>query len=267
VVADPVRPGVLYAPFPTWRSTDRGRSWTDIAPSSWLWCIGYLFCQNELGGFVIDRRDPSTIYLSGRSGIHNDTSSFFLRSRDSGETWSFLAGNLDFVTSLAIDPKHSNILYGVNGGDALLKSIDFGESWVPVVPGLPTFSFSSDWSLTIDPFNNHVIYASSQNHGIAVSFDEGVHFQPMNAGLPYSNAWSSLVADPLRPGHLYASLSEKGVYRWTSAGHWEAINTGLPFASSGYDIRFRGAIALDPVANILYAATAKGIFRLDSPDR
>src|SRR5262249_15369221 len=59
VVADPVRPDVLYAPFPTLRSTDWGRTWTDIVPPGGLWCIGYAFCDDYLGGFVIDRRDPS----------------------------------------------------------------------------------------------------------------------------------------------------------------------------------------------------------------
>src|ERR1700720_4146309 len=61
-VADPVRAGVLYAPFPTLRSADRGRTWKDIAPPG-LWCIGHFLCGNILGAFVVDRRDPDTIYL------------------------------------------------------------------------------------------------------------------------------------------------------------------------------------------------------------
>lgn len=77
-----------------------------------------------------------------------------------------------------------------------------------------------------------------------------------------------LIADPIRPGHLYAGLAEEGVYRWTGAGRWEPINAGLPFATTKpYLVRFQGAIALDPVAGVLYAATAQGIFRLDAPDR
>lgn len=182
-VADPVQAGVLYAPFPTLRSADRGRTWKDIAPSE-LWCVGFLFCDNLLGAFVIDRRDPNTIYLSGLSGIHNDDSWSLLRSRDGGGTWSYLAPSLDFVSSLAIDPKHSNILYCVVDQATLVKSVDFGDSWMPVVPGLPSSSVPPAWTLTIDPFDNHVLYAASEGQGVVVSVDDGVHFRPMNDGLP-----------------------------------------------------------------------------------
>jgi hypothetical protein len=91
-------------------------------------------------------------------------------------------------------------------------------------------------------------------HAVFFSDDEGLTWQGARTGPPpYIGA---LLADPKRPGHLYAGSSE-GVYRTTDGGmNWLPFSKGLASGPS--------ALAVSPDGRWLHAGTlGGGVFTLD----
>ena len=82
------------------------------------------------------------------------------------------------------------------------------------------------------------------------SADGGTHWQQASSGLP-STYVSALVADPARPGHLYAA-TQLGVFRTVDGAHsWEPFSAGLAPANVS-------TLAISPDGSRLHAGTVGG---------
>jgi photosystem II stability/assembly factor-like uncharacterized protein len=287
LAADPIQPGVLYLTDVTDSlqvSRDGGRTFTSIAPFA---PPMYL----DLTAFAIDPRTPDTLYLSGTSfvGLGHDQETYTATSRDGGHTWRPLAAPRDrpFVL-LSIDPTQTSTLYGARTDGTLWRSVDSARTWAQVGAGLPPFTFVSDTaplpisSLAVDPTNSRVVYAGTGGHGVYRSSDRGLHFVSFNAGLPSTATVSSVLLDARRPGLLLADAAADGVFRWQAAAEsWQRLD-GLPLhpdtilrvdgtygdtAGGNGDPAADGPLAFDGQADILYALSEQGIYRLAAPDR
>jgi len=291
VVADPLRPEVVYllgdvlggGRSPSLLvSHDSGQTWREISPFT-SYGAGL-----EVSLFAVDPKVPDTLYLSGTAfvGDGHDQEPYTAASSDGGKTWQVIAAELGNLTVLAFDPERPSTLYGVEGGDRLWRSSDGGQTWTRVGAGLPAPLPELDriMALAVDPADSRIVYAGTVGHGVYRSTNRGRSFSPMNQGLR-SAIVRSLIVDSRRPGLLVAAAAtavgireaaagESGVFRWrTAAKTWQAIDDGLPVlagATPGFgDVRqgFAGPLALDGRADVLYAATPLGIYRLDAPDQ
>jgi photosystem II stability/assembly factor-like uncharacterized protein len=291
VVADPLRPEVVYLlgdvlgggrPRSLLVSHDGGQTWQEISP----------FTSDgaglEVSAFAVDPKSPDTLYLSGISffGDGRGQEPYTAASRDGGKTWQGIAAQLGTLTVLAFDPERTSTLYGVEEGDRLWRSSDGGLSWTQVGAGLPAPVPEADriMALAVDPAEPPIVYAGTGGHGVYRSTDRGRSFSPMNRGLR-SAFVRSLVVDQRRPGLLVAAAAstgglqdaaagEAGVFRWQAATQaWQALDDGLPVLAgspAGFGealLGLGGPLALDGRADMLYAATALGIYRVDAPDQ
>jgi photosystem II stability/assembly factor-like uncharacterized protein len=291
VVADPLRPEVLYlfgdvlggGRVPSlFVSHDSGRTWQEISP------FISVSAGLEVSLFAVDPKFPDILYLSGTSfvGDGHDQEPYTAASSDGGKTWQVIAAELSSLTVLAFDSERTSTMYGVEEGDRLWRSSDGGQTWTRVGAGLPAPLPEVDriMALAVDPTDPRIVYAGTGGHGVYRSTDRGRSFSPMNQGLR-SAIVRSLIVDPRRPGLLVAAAAtaagiqeaaagESGVFRWQAAANtWQALGDGLPVlagARAGFgdmQLGFASPLALDGRADVLYAATPLGIYRLDAPDQ
>ena len=109
-----------------------------------------------------------------------------------------------------------------------------------------------------------MIFAPYQGSGVARSTDGGETWSVVNSGLPSRFVANSLAIDGKNPSTLYAegflpsSQSQYGIFKSIDGGaNWVPLNDGL---SVEYIRSFSLAFSSSG-PNILYAATASGLFK------
>ncbi len=145
----------------TWRSTNRGLSWSKVHDAN----------GNFTDGLVIDQ--------DGRVFLMSIFAELF-RSDDHGESWVPMTPNLEFKTSLAVSARTGTILAGTQTFDtpsllSVYRSTDHGETWQLVIRragGLDAVSFLS----------NGEAFAGADI--VLHSTDDGQTWVPRNQGLP-----------------------------------------------------------------------------------
>jgi photosystem II stability/assembly factor-like uncharacterized protein len=179
-------------------------------------------------------------------------------SHDGGSSWSEANDALSEdanVTSLAVHPGDSRVVYAATGNHGLLKSTDGGESWTAINQGLP--GSPTALSVVVHPQEPDVIYAGLAFAGLYRSQDGGATWLPAAAGLNPEASVSDIVFDPTDPRLMYAADRLSGVYRSSDGGPWVPTSYGLR-------TRAVNALAISSDGQHLYAATdGEGVFRLD----
>lgn len=169
--------------------------------------------------------------------------------------WTYLGLGNETVTSIAIDPANSNIIYvgsiyDYSAGKVgkLFKSTNAGKTWNMIAKG------GGYSQLLIDPEHPQTIYAAPGT--ILKSTNGGKTWQESDTGirLDYEHRVVPMAMDPSNPGILYAGtggLFGGGLYKTTDAGKsWNQI--GSDSLTGGV-----ASIDIDPHnSNIIYAGTA-----------
>ena len=186
LAVDPANTNVVYAGSDRIsKSTDGGQSWKPVFTPEPTRDLNSI----SVSALAIAPTRPETIYAIHADSRTGHTSIY--TSTDAGTTWQmsisvpgFLHG---FVTDLAVDPNHPTTVYAAVGA-AVLKTTDAGTTWQPIGRGLP-----------------------------------------IQAGLPRPgchchNGVTTLAIDPQRPGTVYASLNQFGIYMTTNGGRtWKRV--------------------------------------------
>lgn len=251
----PVDPKLAFAVLDggVFRSPDAGVSWRKIAPLQ-----DYVLGQTHSHrfAFAFDPRDPLKVYFFAGFEVSNGgphrTFSFY--SADGGETW-IRRTRAPEIASVAIDPHRTDTLIGATAS-GLLRSDDRGIHWRPIAPEVPKPAV-----VAFDP--RGTLYAGTESEGVWASRDGGAAFRPLGRGLDGARI-ASLLADPTRPGRLFAAVGGRGVFVWEpGAAAWKKLALDFPTAAF-----VEGLIALDPSGEgALYAATfGRGVYRLDLGD-
>jgi photosystem II stability/assembly factor-like uncharacterized protein len=265
IVADPVRPEILYAPDVLVRSSDGGRTWRTMNPPF----VGIDYAGGTtVTSFAVDPRSPDILYLSGYTYFNAEVDPFFFRSNNGGTTWrSWRLDNGIYVfDAIAVAPSEPDVVYAIDDGVGFLRSDDRGRSWSLAGEGLPV-STEENYpdpplsSLAVDPRLSSLVYVGNAA-GIYRSTDGGRHFAAMGTGLEADDV-ATIVVDPTDPRRVYAGVVSLGVFRWNGeTNRWDALNDGFPPNADPYGGQFNGTIALAAGSHILYAATARGVYRL-----
>ena len=263
IVADPVRPEILYAPDVLVRSSDGGRTWRTMNPP--LVGIDY-WGGTTVTSFAVDPRSPDVLYLSGYTYFKSEVDPFYFRSNDGGTTWRTWRLDIGVYVfdAIAVAPSEPDVVYAIDEFVGFVRSDDRGQSWSLAGEGLPVNTeenYPALSSLTVDPRLSSLVYVGSAS-GVYRSTDGGRHFAAMGTGLEADDV-ATIVVDPTDPSRVYAGVISLGVFRWNGeTNRWDALNDGFPPNADPYGGQFNGAIALAAGSQILYAATPRGVYRL-----
>ncbi len=125
---------------------------------------------------------------------------------------------------IAINPQNPRILYLAAASGGIWKSIDEGKNWKPIGDQIASLSVGA---ITIDPFDPQIIYAGlgephyslDSFHGVGFlrSLDGGNSWELLGSDVFMDYTFSRIVANPRRPGFLYAATS-RGVFRSLDRG-------------------------------------------------
>jgi photosystem II stability/assembly factor-like uncharacterized protein len=248
---DPHDPATLYVGRGenVYRTEDGAETWTTSSRTG-----GY-----SVTTLAADPATPRRVYVGTSDGL--------IRSEDGASTFGRIPKVPQTVYSLLFDQHRPGRIYAGSyydvsstyysyysypSGGSIFVSVDNGETFTRGADNLGSFVTA----LALDPFQEKVIYAGTGSNGIYRSVDGGTHWS--HVGTSSFGGWiSSLVADPVRPGHLYAATTT-GVFRTQDGAHtWEPFSTGLSAGSTG-------PLLITPDGNRLHLGTGgAGIFDLD----
>lgn len=199
--------------------------------------------------------NPNILYVATNDGV--------LKTRDGGNTWEqFPSFTARRVTTLAIDPKLPATIYAGTMGDAVYKSPDGGQHWLPHNVGLKEHvSFVSEF--VFDPNNTDIIYLATTIGAFATK-DGGRSWDERMAGMKEVHIVTCMTIDRKNPRVLYAGTTG-GTYRSEDgSSSWVRVNNGLIpedvlNASMALGVN---VLAVDPTnSNFVYAGTTRGLFR------
>ncbi len=75
------------------------------------------------------------------------------------------------VTSVAVNPTNTNIIYVSSPGGGIWKTIDGGTNWTPLIDG--NSAYMNVFNLAISPSNTNIIFAAATGTGVIKSVDAG----------------------------------------------------------------------------------------------
>ncbi|HZC80704.1 MAG TPA: hypothetical protein VE222_03125, partial [Nitrospiraceae bacterium] len=183
-----------------------------------LFCAG---CQKESEAIVSIALHPTNANI-----LYVATNDAVYKSRDEGRLWErFPSFSARRVTTLAIDPQFPATIYAGTMADAVYKSPDGGQHWMPHNVGLKEHvSFINQF--VFDPTDHEQIYAAT-TVGAFYTKDGGREWEERMAGMKEVHIVVSLAIHPRDARVLYAGTTG-GVYRSDSAAMgWKKINNGL----------------------------------------
>jgi photosystem II stability/assembly factor-like uncharacterized protein len=185
---------------------------------------------NPVAAGAIAPSNPDVLYLSLAPWV-------VARSANGGATWRDVtpAGAETRLLELAVDPRNANVVYAVGEYGQFWRSANGGRSWTldPVEDG----DCVSPTSLTLDPRNpDRLLLAGVKAVGCVHGGEEScLNLESTDRGRTWSclegardASYFSLIADPRRPGTLWAG-GVGGVFESTDGGaSWTSSGTAIP---------------------------------------
>lgn len=200
----PVHPDTVYTMGndTLYRSVNFGSTWDTVTVARDTVHFD-AWCDAEL------RPDSGSIMFMG------DAASGIWKTYDHGAHWKRVYTSLGFgeIPSIAIDPLNPRVCYAArfSGGGGLLKSTDWGETWLSI----PTpIGANSSWWVTCSPVHEGYVYFgvfSLSPGGIFFSRDAGATWENFISGLtdPGKYNFGLLVHDSL----TVLALQADAIYR------------------------------------------------------
>jgi photosystem II stability/assembly factor-like uncharacterized protein len=198
---------------------------------------------------------PSILYVATNDAV--------FKSRDNGGSWSRMPNfSARRVTTLAIDPKFPATVYAGTMGDAVYKSPDGGQRWLPHNVGLKEHvSYVNQF--VFHPQDSQTIFTAT-TVGAFISRDGGRSWTEQMAGMIEVHIVVTLAINPQNSQVLYAGTTGGAYKSIDGAATWKKVNHGLiperileASLSLGVNL-----LAVDPqTPDTVYAATTKGLFK------
>ncbi len=259
VLVDYNDPNIIYAESQfgsLGKSTDGGYSWI----YSVLGGINSNEPTNWSTPVVMDPNTSSILYY----GTHS-----LYRTINGASSWKkispqltdwVLGSKLGTLTTIAVAPTNSNVIYVGTDDAHIWVSSDNGTNWVDVSAGLP-----QRWvtRVVVDPADENIVYVTfsglkwhdPQPH-VYRSTDKGSNWNDISSNLPDAPI-NAFAVDNNYSNRLYLG-SDVGMYVSFNTGQsWEVLGEGLPILPIG-DIK------IHPVENFLVAGTyGRSMYKID----
>lgn len=144
------------------------------------------------------------------------------------------------VTSVAVNPTNTDIIYVSSPGGGIWKTTTGGGTWTPLVDN--NSAYMKVFNLCIDPSNTNTIYAAIMDGGVIKSTDAGITWN--NTGSGPANA-KKVIVHPTNSSIVMVT-SDLGIHRSTNGGNsWTHVFNAV----AKEDIEFKPG---DP--SIVYAS-------------
>lgn len=234
---------------------------TFLKTSVCLWLFTFLSlagCGKDSESVVSIAIHPTKPWI-----MYVGTNDAVFKTRDEGGTWErFQSFSPRRVTTLAIDPKFPATIYAGTMGDAVYKSPDGGQRWLPHNIGLKEHvSFINQF--IFDPHDSAIIFAATTVGAFRTRDGARLWEEKMN-GMKEVHIVITMALDPSNPNTIYAGTTG-GTYKSTDgANTWKIMNNGLIpaevlMASMALGVNI---LQVDPNhPNNVYAGTTNGLFK------
>lgn len=134
----PLLPGVLWVGTDDGNvqvSRDGGNTWAEVGKN-----IPAVNHEYYVSGLEASWFDAGTAYVALDGHRNDDLKPYIFKTTDYGQTWKSVSGNLPapgWVNSIRQDPVSRTLLFAPTEFGFYI-SIDDGQNWKPLMPGLPT---------------------------------------------------------------------------------------------------------------------------------
>ncbi|MGH7255485.1 MAG: WD40/YVTN/BNR-like repeat-containing protein, partial [Nitrospirales bacterium] len=199
---------------------------------------------------------PRILYVSTNNSV--------FKSRDGGKSWHHMAKDLSTyrVLTLALDPTYPATVYAGTMIDAVYKSPDGGQRWMPYNAGLKEH-ISVVNQFVFHPRDSSLIYAAT-TVGVFRSTNAGRLWEERMHGMKEVHIVVALAIDETRPHILYAGTTG-GAYRTRNGtDSWEKINHGLipeEVLDASMSLGINTIVVNPKMPDTVYAGTTKGLFK------
>jgi uncharacterized protein (TIGR03437 family) len=255
------------------KSTDSGVTWKQLIVTS---NDSSLPGVPKILAMVVDPQTPSTVYATARFDSPSGFPLAFLKSTDSGATWSVVSKPTFPFTSaaglLAIDPVKTDVLYTMNSSSGLEVSMNGGVTWsAPAIPkpaGSPSGGTANQPSLAgvaADPKQSGVVYVIGGNP----AFHPGKGY--LLKSTDFGNTWTILTStsgfgsrifiNPKNSLEIYgSSLSNIGCTAPNGqCGIYKSIDGGQSWTELNIPAGVVQNVAIDVTPGLLYASAYDGL--------
>jgi photosystem II stability/assembly factor-like uncharacterized protein len=240
---DPSNASVLYAGTDgsgVLKSTNQGQNWSLLKTG---------LMTRFISALAVDRMTMQSLYVTDEDGVHKSLAG-------SGQ-WTAIGANLCplSITALAVDPTNSQMLLAGTFQNALFRTTDGGNHWIPVTAGLPSDSWVEQ--LVLNPINskeifsiNTTLWEDRTSAGVFKSTDGGE-----NWSLSLSGDCIGLAIDPSEPDVLYVVQTESG-------NLMKSVDGGLTWQTIGKSHDALYGLAVDPFdSRVLYMAASDSFLK------
>jgi len=167
IAESPALPGLIWAGTDDGNiqvSRDGGVTFTNVAKN-----IQGIPDTHQVSRVAPSRYDAGTCYVTIDGHRSNDHKPYVFITRDYGQTWTSIVGNLPAgnVNVIHEDPKSKNLLY-VGTEYALFISLDGGKEWKRFMTGLPTVRVDD---IMVHPRDNDLIVGT---HGRGIHIIDNI---------------------------------------------------------------------------------------------
>ncbi len=232
-----------------YKTTNNGQNWEKLFDRNQI-----LKENSGVLKIVQDKRNQDNIYIAA----YQDERGVFLKSNDGG--LSFIQTYITeydkyAVSSIAIDPKRSNVIYIGTTQGGFFKSSDYGDTW-KVVKWI-TGSISE---IVINSKNTNEIYVATSDRGLFRTQDGGKTWKGFSREISRAAAYNqikSLQIDPTNSNILYLAVTNGLLKSINRGATWKFINLLIPPKNLPID-----AVKIDPSnRNLIYVGVGDLIYK------
>ncbi|MFI5407605.1 MAG: WD40/YVTN/BNR-like repeat-containing protein, partial [Nitrososphaerales archaeon] len=258
VIVDFTNSNIIYAESQNGylgKSTDGGNSFDEALnginssePTNWSTPV------------IMDPNNSNILYY-GTDFLYRTTNGAANWTKISPQLTDWVPGRrLGTLTTMAVAPTNSNVIYVGTDDSHIWVSTDNGTNWVEISDGLP-----ERWvtRVAVDPVNESIVYATfnglkwkdPESH-VFRSTDKGTTWTDISSNLPDAPV-NAFAVDPVEPSKIYVG-SDVGMYvSFNSGQSWLVLGEGLPILPIG-------DIEIHPTTRELVAGTyGRSMYKID----
>ncbi len=208
---------------------------------------------------VMDPNSSNILYY-GTNYLYRTTNSAGNWTKISPQLTDYSGGRLGTITTIAVAPTNSNVIYVGSDDSHIWVSSDNGSTWNEISDGLPIRWVTR---VAVDPTNENIVYATfnglrwkdPESH-VFRSTDKGTSWADISSNLPDAPV-NAFAVDYVEPNRLYLG-NDVGMYvSFNSGQSWSVLGEGLPILPIG-------DIEIHPTTRELVAGTyGRSMYKID----
>ena len=205
-------------------------------------------------------RTIATYLYYGTNYLYRTTNSADNWTKISPQLTDYNGGRLGTLTTMAVAPTNSNVIYVGTDDSHVWVSSDNGTTWNEISDGLPIRWVTR---VAVDPTDENIVYVTF--NGLKWRDPQPHVFRSTNKGTTWSDISSNLpdapvnafAVDPIEPSRLYLG-NDVGMYvSFNSGQSWWVLGEGLPILPIG-------DIEIHPTTRELVAGTyGRSMYKID----